>query len=99
MGSPTGHDGWRDLLSDESDADERAALRAHLQAISDEQLASPGSDSAQAESANPPRGRRRRRKASKRLRRRGVGLGEERARSVETVIQHGRFEAIARRTK
>ena len=30
---------------------------------------------------------------------RGVGLAEERARSVETVIQHGRFEAIARRTK
>ena len=98
MGTPTGHDGWRDLLSDESDADERAALRAHLQAISDEQLASP-SGSAQAESANPPRGRRRRRKASKRLRRRGVGLAEERARSVETVIQHGRFEAIAQRTK
>jgi len=99
MGSPAGHDSWRDLLSDESDADERAALRAHLQAISDEQLASPSSGSAQAESPNPPRGRRRRRKASKRLRRRGVGLGEERARSVETVIQHGRFEAIAQRTK
>ena len=97
MGSPAGHDSWRDLLSDESDADERAALRAHLQAISDEQLASPGSDSAQAESGNPRR--RRRRKASKRLRRRGVGLAEERARSVETVIQHGRFEAIAQRTK
>ena len=70
-----------------------------MPAYSDEQLDSPGSDSAQAESANPPRGRRRRRKASKRLRRRGVGLAEERVRSVETVIQHGRFEAIARRTK